>query len=425
MEQDRWEKESERDHKSFKSIIVLGLVAVAIIGIAIFSCGKTKVNSLSLDKGHSVLGVDHTDMLYETVEPKDAHPILLWKSSDESIATVMNGLVTGRKGGKVTITVTVKDQEDISAKCEYVIEEQDIDIETLDILEEPLVLRPGGHQQMNVSVTPKNQNEKILWSSTDESVARVNPRGKVEAVKIGVAYIIAESERTGVKDSALVSVEGAGVMPNMATPKEITKTTTVTVTKVVPAKSTPAQPTKPVQSAKPAQTAKPASTAKPTQAAKPAQTTVTKATPSTAAKAVPVKSTPAQPAKPAQTTKPVQTSKPAQTATTKATPSTTTKTSAKTTTPVQATKPVTKTPAKSSASGLKNFGYANYRGSWPNDVNGRMEFKSTHVIDSKDPKGRIASPGDYVIGEWSDGHLVQGIWYGSDNQVKGSILIGK
>ena len=75
--------------------------------------------------------------------------------------------------------------------------------------------------------------------------------------------------------------------------------------------------------------------------------------------------------------------------------------------------------------GMKNLGYANFRGSWPNDVNGRMEFTSTHVIDSKDPKNRMASPGDYVIGEWSDGHLVQGIWYGSDNQVKGSILIGK
>jgi hypothetical protein len=54
-----------------------------------------------------------------------------------------------------------------------------------------------------------------------------------------------------------------------------------------------------------------------------------------------------------------------------------------------------------------------------------MVFKSSHVIDSKDSKGRIAEAGDYVIGEWSNGHLVQGIWYGSDNQVKGSIIIGK
>lgn len=91
----------------------------------------------------------------------------------------------------------------------------------------------------------------------------------------------------------------------------------------------------------------------------------------------------------------------------------------------KAATPAAPAPKPAAASGSKNLGYATFKGSWPNDVNGRMEFKSSHVIDSKDPKGRVAEPGDYVIGEWSDGHLVQGIWYGADNQVKGSILIGK
>ena len=77
------------------------------------------------------------------------------------------------------------------------------------------------------------------------------------------------------------------------------------------------------------------------------------------------------------------------------------------------------------AGGSKNLGYATFKGSWPNDVNGRMVFKTSHVIDSKDPKGRVAEAGDYVIGEWADGHLVQGIWYGADNQVKGSVIIGR
>ena len=86
--------------------------------------------------------------------------------------------------------------------------------------------------------------------------------------------------------------------------------------------------------------------------------------------------------------------------------------------------PVAQKPAKP-ASGSKNLGYATFKGSWPNDVNGRMIFTSSHVIDSKDPKKRVAEAGDYVIGEWADGHLVQGIWYGSDNQVKGSVIIGR
>lgn len=82
-------------------------------------------------------------------------------------------------------------------------------------------------------------------------------------------------------------------------------------------------------------------------------------------------------------------------------------------------------PEKPATSGSKNLGYATFKGSWPNDVNGRMVFTSSHIIDSKDPKKRVAEAGDYVIGEWADGHLVQGIWYGADNQVKGSVIIGK
>lgn len=89
----------------------------------------------------------------------------------------------------------------------------------------------------------------------------------------------------------------------------------------------------------------------------------------------------------------------------------------------------TATNSATASSGTKDLGYAIFRGTLkngqPNDVNGRMEFKQQHQIDSRDSKKRVAEVGDYVIGEYSEGHLVQGIWYGSDNQVKGSIIIGK
>lgn len=86
-------------------------------------------------------------------------------------------------------------------------------------------------------------------------------------------------------------------------------------------------------------------------------------------------------------------------------------------------------PAAPRAAGSKDLGYATFKGTLkngqPDDVNGRLVFKSAHLIDTRDPKNRMAEPGDYVIGEFSEGHLVQGIWYGSDDVVKGSIIIGK
>lgn len=80
-------------------------------------------------------------------------------------------------------------------------------------------------------------------------------------------------------------------------------------------------------------------------------------------------------------------------------------------------------------SGTKNLGYGTYKGNLvagqPHGVNGRLIFKTSHLIDSRDSKGRVAEPGDYVIGEFYEGHLVQGIWYDANNQVKGSIIIGR
>ena len=51
-------------------------------------------------------------------------------------------------------------------------------------------------------------------------------------------------------------------------------------------------------------------------------------------------------------------------------------------------------------------------------------FTTSHQIDSRDPKKRIASAGDYIIGEYDNGRLVQGRWYKKSGGFE-SIMIGK
>ena len=318
---------TEKNGKGKLIVIIAAAVALlVIIGIFLFTGGKPKVEKLTLDKTQLTLKVGLTDQLNVTVEPEDAQPQLFWQSSNDSVVSVANGIVTALKAGKAQVKVWVMDDDKVSAVCEYTIIEEDVDMQTLDIVEDPLVLRPGGFQQLTANCTPENQNEKILWSSSDESVVKVSPRGKVEAVGIGEAMIIAKSERTDIADTAKVSVEGP--LENEGNDAAASQQSAST----------------PVPSASP----KPTSAPKPAPASKPA-----------------------------------------------------------------------------ASGGSKNLGYATFKGSWPNDVNGRMVFNSSHVIDSKDPKKRVAEAGDYVIGEWADGHLVQGIWYGADNQVKSSIIIGR
>ena len=71
--------------------------------------------------------------------------------------------------------------------------------------------------------------------------------------------------------------------------------------------------------------------------------------------------------------------------------------------------------------------YGKWSGAWKNGKphgTGTMRYTKEHLIDSRDPQKRTAVKGDYIIGEFANGKLVQGVWYDSANNVKGSIIIG-
>lgn len=75
-----------------------------------------------------------------------------------------------------------------------------------------------------------------------------------------------------------------------------------------------------------------------------------------------------------------------------------------------------------------NIGYAIWNGkilyNLPHDTKGKMTFTCRHIIESRDEKKREAEKGDYIIGEYNEGHLVQGRWYDAKGKYKGSLLIG-
>lgn len=82
---------------------------------------------------------------------------------------------------------------------------------------------------------------------------------------------------------------------------------------------------------------------------------------------------------------------------------------------------------KKQAVATGSIDYGKWSGAWKNgkpNGTGTMRYTKEHLIDSRDPQKRTAVKGDYIIGEFANGKLVQGIWYDSANNVKGSIIIG-
>lgn len=90
-------------------------------------------------------------------------------------------------------------------------------------------------------------------------------------------------------------------------------------------------------------------------------------------------------------------------------------------------KGTTKTTGNASTPSSHRLGFGTWTGGLRNGQphgTGTMTYSTSRVIDSRDSKGRVAQPGEYVVGEWDNGHLVQGRWFKNDG-TKEVIIVGK
>lgn len=56
---------------------------------------------------------------------------------------------------------------------------------------------------------------------------------------------------------------------------------------------------------------------------------------------------------------------------------------------------------------------------------GTLYYRSARLISKYDEHERRAEPGDYIVGEFSKGELVQGKWFDKEKKQKGVIMIGR
>ncbi len=128
-----------------------------------------------------------------------------WKSSDEAIATVVDGVVTGLAIGPVVITVTGKDTAATADWNVYVWDEIPPPDPVVTVVG-PLSAVEGEAKEFKA--TTANGNDSAYdWKSDNAAVATVDAAGVVTAVAPGTAIITA----TG-KDSLAVGQQGIVVM---------------------------------------------------------------------------------------------------------------------------------------------------------------------------------------------------------------------
>ncbi len=149
---------------------------------------------------------------------------ITWKSSNAAVATVNSaGTVTAVRNGSATITAAAGN---VTAAVQV-----QVALSSMSIIitpAEPEVLTPG--QTLRLETEAKDQNGivyrglaynwgiTITWSSSDTSVATVNAKGVVTAVREGSAVITAAAANTG---GARVTVAPGTVQVRVAAPATI------------------------------------------------------------------------------------------------------------------------------------------------------------------------------------------------------------
>lgn len=167
------------------------------------------VTSISLNQSSLELSIGESYEFEATVLPENAtNKEVIWSSSDESVLTVSEGVITAIKEGKATVTVKSKDGFK-SSSCEVTVNKEPsiIHVTSVSLNETTLNMETGDRYTLVATVLPADATDKSLsWSSSAESVVSVTNKGKITAVGAGQAIITVTTKDGGLTASCTVNV---------------------------------------------------------------------------------------------------------------------------------------------------------------------------------------------------------------------------
>ncbi len=154
----------------------------------------TLVTGVTLNKTSASITVGNTVSLTATVSPGSAaNKAVTWASSNTSVATVSNGVVTAKSAGTAKITVTTKDGNK-TATCTVTVKPAVINVTGITLNKTTSTMEIGKTLTLTATVSPSNAtNKNVTWKSDNTAVATV-VNGVVTAKSEGTANITVTTE---------------------------------------------------------------------------------------------------------------------------------------------------------------------------------------------------------------------------------------
>jgi len=170
----------------------LFFIAIATI-VAFASCnqeqgGKT-VREVYVTPEELTIGEGNSETLEYSVVPESAmYTQVVWSSSNKEVATVSRkGIVTAVSAGTCTITCKV---DDVEGYCDVTVTTVRVPVTGVSISQERANVAIGETLTLTATVEPeKASDQTVAWSSSNESVAKVDKDGVVTGLSRGTATI--------------------------------------------------------------------------------------------------------------------------------------------------------------------------------------------------------------------------------------------
>lgn len=185
------------------SVDVINSNMLPITAHCLVTVEPIKAEGLKLDQTELYLKAGESKTLTCSFIPEDTtDKELIWKSSDEKIATVTpeetsnKAKITTVGAGEAIITAYLKNDTKVSAQCKINIDPAKLENLTLKEKEKE-VIQGESFTLTPVFIPEYATNKNITWSSSDEEIAKVDNNGNVTTINWGDCIIKATAEDGG------------------------------------------------------------------------------------------------------------------------------------------------------------------------------------------------------------------------------------
>lgn len=185
--------------------VILAAVVLLVVSFSLPASAAPDVRTMVLSRDTVSLEIGDSVTLRVQIAPFSADKSVVWVSSDESVASVEEGVVTALSIGKATITVISQQNPSVLQTCEVLVVKP---VESITLEDELIILPKGESWEQIAYIMPEDATmQRPVWSTSDKKIAVVDENGVVTAVNNGNCIITCTAaDGLGARTTARVQV---------------------------------------------------------------------------------------------------------------------------------------------------------------------------------------------------------------------------